>query len=146
MAVTSKIFLLCLFSVLLVLVVCDEASSESTVIQSFLATARAEKIINEQQFVSLLQLSERLATPLNKAAVTEPNVLWKIVSHFTLRNVVYFSGALLIIGAYTLFMTLAFEKFHHAGLSVIVAVQMVLFGGTGLVLWGSDELQLVGGL
>ncbi len=97
---------------------------------------------------SLLELArkEGVSTRATSSEPTQSSVFWRLYNQFTLLNVVYFSGALLVMGAYTLFMTLAFERFNNAGLSVIVGLQVGALGSIGLMLWGSDELQFVGGL
>lgn len=145
---TKRVLLLCLCSLVFTLVACDQPLNDGDVIQSFLSTARGEGIISEDQLSSLLQLArkEGVLTQATSTEPTQPTVFWRLYNQFTLLNVVYFSGALLIMGAYTLFMTLAFERFSNVGLSVIVGLQAGAFGSIGLMLWGSDELQFVGGL
>ncbi len=151
MSVQTVLFLsLCLL--LFALGGCDETSKEPAVIRDFLAASRAKDIISKQQLASLISFLEsyqqtaNLEIAMPNGTVKEPSVFWRVVSHFTLRNVLYFSGALLVMGAYTLFMTLAFEKFRYSGLSVVLGLQLAIFSGIGIKLWYSDELQLVGGL
>ena len=143
----SGVFLLCLCSLLFTLVACDQPLNDADVIQSFLSTARGEGIISEDQMSSLLELARKEGVSAQASSEpTQPSVFWRLYNQFTLLNVVYFSGALLVMGAYTLFMTLAFERFNNVGLSAIVGLQVGAFGSIGLMIWGSNELQFVGGL
>ena len=80
------------------------------------------------------------------AEQTKPSVFMRMYDHLTLLNVLYFSGALLIMGAYTLFMTLAWELAGAGGLSAIMATQVALSGAIGVMLWNSDDYQFLGGL
>ena len=78
---------------------------------------------------------------------TKQNFLMKFYNHLTLLNILYFGGALLVMGAYSLFMTLAYEKCSYVWLSGIMLVQVVAFGVAGITTWQkSEEFQLVGGL
>ena len=71
----------------------------------------------------------------------------KLYNQLTLLNILYFGGALLVMGAYTLFMTLAYENCGYAGMGGIMLVQVVLFGVAGITLWQHyQEFQFVGGL
>ena len=127
-------------------------------IQKFLIAAKSEQIINEDQFSRLQDLAVRLgdgaedvetiknANGLDSDALEQESIFFKIYNQFTLLKVVYVSGALLIMGAYTLFMTIAYETFNYWGLSVIMLFQVVLFGGVGMYFWGNDDYQFVGGL
>ena len=77
----------------------------------------------------------------------QPNLFMKFYNHLTLLNVLYFGGALLVMGAYTLFMTLAYENCHHGGLSGIMLVQVMAFGAAGITAWVHySDFQFVGGL
>ena len=77
----------------------------------------------------------------------QPNLFMKFYNHLTLLNVLYFGGALLVMGAYTLFMTLAYENCHHGGLSGIMLVQVMAFGAAGITAWVDySDFQFVGGL
>ena len=50
------------------------------------------------------------------------------------------------MGAYTLFMTLAWERFDSGRMAVLMCVQVAIFGAVGVSLWNSGEYQFVGGL
>jgi len=70
----------------------------------------------------------------------------RVYNHLTLLNVLYLSGAVLTMGAYSLFMTLAVEKLHYGGLSVIVGVQALAVGAAGVVAWDTVQYAYLGGL
>ena len=77
----------------------------------------------------------------------EQNLFMKFYNQLTLLNILYFGGALLVMGAYTLFMTLAYERSNYVGLSGIMLAQVAGFGLAGIVMWtNSDEFQFGGGL
>ena len=127
----------------------EEPVENETPFHRFLSAARAEGLISEDQLPSLLELAKKMggaATATPAPEPKEPSVFLKLYNQFTLLNVVYFSGALLIMGAYTLFMTIALEKFNHAGLSVIILIQTGVFGLVGVVFWGNEDYRFVGGL
>ena len=124
----------------------------------YLARARELGIISEDQLTGLQRLAEEMGG-LETLKVTveggegeegeleEASVFMRMYNQLTLLNVLYFSGALLIMGAYTLFMTLAWELWRQEGLSVVMVVQASLFGAVGVSLWlHSEEYQFVGGL
>lgn len=127
-------------------------------IQRLLTVAKSEQIINDDQFSRLLDLASRLRGGAEDVGTAkydnglvggefeQESIFFKIYNQFTLLNVVYVSGALLIMGAYTLFMTIAYETFNYWGLSVIMLFQVGLFGGVGMYFWGNDDYQFVGGL
>jgi hypothetical protein len=81
------------------------------------------------------------------ASPREPNFFMKFYNQLTLLNILYFGGALLVMGAYTLFMTLAYERCSYVGLSCIMLAQVAGFGLAGIFMWqNNDEFQFVGGL
>ena len=124
----------------------EEPVENETPFHRFLSAARAEGLISEDQLPSLLELAKKMGGAATAPEPKEPSVFLKLYNQFTLLNVVYFSGALLIMGAYTLFMTIALEKFNHAGLSVIILIQTGVFGLVGVVFWGNEDYRFVGGL
>ncbi len=124
-------------------------------LQAFLERAEVEGIISPEQAEQLGELAKRVGGveaegQSEREEEEEPrgeSVFKKMYNHLTLLNVLYFSGALLIMGAYTLFMTLAFEKCDANGLSFIMLLQTVLLGAVGVTLWiVSEDFQFVGGL
>ncbi len=70
----------------------------------------------------------------------------RVYNHLTLLNVLYLSGAVVVMGAYTIFMTMAVEKCSHTSLAGIMAVQVTLFGGAGVSLWYTVHYAYVGGM
>jgi len=58
-----------------------------------------------------------------------------MLSQLSLLNILYFAGALLVIGAMTLFMTLGMERFGGMGLFLISLLYAFIFGQTGVFLW-----------
>jgi len=70
----------------------------------------------------------------------------KMYNRLTLLNVLYFSGALLTMGAYTLFMTVAWETYGFGGIGTFMLFQVLGAGGLGLKLWTSGDYQFLGGL
>lgn len=74
------------------------------------------------------------------------SVFMNIYNHLTLLNVLYLSGAVIIMGSYSIFMTLAVERCSYGALSGIMLVQVVVSGGAGVSLWESDELAYAGGM
>ena len=124
----------------------------------FLESARSRGIITEEQESQLLSLAGELAhlfpqqdgaaaDSYDGAAAKEPSVFMRVYGHLTLLNVLYFFGALLIMGAYTLFMTLAWEACKGGGIAVVMLFQIVLFGSIGALLWiSSEDYQYLGGM
>ena len=83
---------------------------------------------------------------LEMPAEDTKNVFQRMYNQFSLLNVIYFSGALLIMSAYTLLMTIAWERFGGWSIAGIMAAQCSITGMLGITLWNTDEYQLVGGL
>ena len=69
----------------------------------------------------------------------------RMYNRLTLLNVLYFGGALLVMDAYSLFMTLAVEHCTMRGLSLIMIGQTLALGVAGRQLWTTDY-QFLGGL
>ena len=149
----------------------DTNHSSSIDLNEFLHRARKDDLIDQTTSNKLLQLAANLTgsaaahpTRLNlpgaekdgsptfikeetQQASREPNFFRKFYNQLTLLNILYFGGALLVMGAYTLFMTLAYERCSYAGLSWIMLVQVAGFGLSGIFMWeSSEEFQFVGGL
>ena len=131
------------------------------VLKQYLERAEVDGIIDKAVASKLLHL----ASTMNIIAVSreEPeavgptqedpqpsqqrnSVFMQVYGHLTVLNILYLSGAIVIIGAYTLFMTLAYEQCNHAVLSLIMGVQLLLFGYFGVVLWYSVEYAYAGGM
>ena len=121
---------------------------------ALLKVAESRGIINKGQTKSLLSLASELnsdPTSTIRRSEYDPttnkgdSVFLLMYNQLTLLNVLYFGGSLLIIGSYSLFMTLAFESFNKGGFSFIMIVQTALFGGVGVYLWNTSY-QFLGGL
>lgn len=149
--------LVLLAAVLLALTAVCEQSNTKEVLGEFLEAAKSAGIIDDTQLKNLnefaLQFSpQKSDTSSNEAAQevgenTKRSAFMRLYDHLTLLNVLYFGGALLVMGAYTLFMTLALEKCDYAGLAFILIIQAVAFGVTGVLIWlRTEEYQFVGGL
>lgn len=61
-------------------------------------------------------------------------------------HVLWFGGALLVLGAMTFFATVGFSSFGGGGLAVIALVYGAAFGAVGLGLWRRADLKVLGGL
>lgn len=152
MATPSRIVLLLLVATTACLAAESERGGIS--LQAFLDLAEDEGIVSTPQAEQLRELAARVGGMegggQEEREVSEPakkSVFMRMYNHLTLLNVLYFSGALLIMGAYTLFMSLAFESCASGGLSAIMLVQVVLLGVGGILLWIiSPDFQFVGGL
>lgn len=120
-------------------------------IEKFLVTAKEKGIISEEQYGQLMVLSmdkfqgEARESVNTQAGSSSQSVFVKMYNHLTLLNVLYFSGSLLIMGAYSLFMTLAFEHFTQRRWADMIALQAAGFGSVGLLIWNTDY-QFLGGL
>lgn len=147
-------------------------SNQSSIdLVDFLHLARTGGLINQTTSNKLLQLATNLtgsavhqaqlklssqeayssrekdASKSEQEKGREPNFFMKFYNQLTLLNILYFGGALLVMGAYTLFMTLAYERCSYAGMSCIMLAQVAGFGLAGIFMWqNNDELQFVGGL
>ena len=127
---------------------------DGILLQDFLELAESKGIITQDQLSHLRKLADELGGVKTAAPEVEleeepskESVFMKMYNQLTLLNVLYFSGALLIMGAYTLFMTLAWEMFGGGGISSVMLFQVVLSGGIGVMLWsGTEEYQFVGGM
>ncbi|MBI5132199.1 MAG: hypothetical protein HZA66_22380 [Rhodopseudomonas palustris] len=65
---------------------------------------------------------------------------------FDLVHLLWYAGALLVIGAMGLFSTLAFSSMGGKALAATAVVYALLFGGTGHYLWHGKQLRTPGGL
>ena len=128
-------------------------------LETFLKRAEKDEIVTKVQAEQLLKMAakeellEKLRLQLSKGpAVERPiapegkSLFMRMYNRFSLLSVIYFSGALLIMGAYTLLMTLAWERFGGWGIVGIMSLQLVSTGAAGITLWYTNEWQFVGGL
>ena len=74
------------------------------------------------------------------------NVFLQTYNQFTLLNVLYFSGALLVMGAFTLLSTLAWVNFGYGGVALILLIPVLLGGFLGVKLWDEGKYPVLGGL
>ena len=73
-------------------------------------------------------------------------VFLKTYNQFTFLNVLYFSGALLVTGAFTLFSTLAWTNFGYGGVTFILTIPLLSSGYLGIRLWDEASYPILGGL
>lgn len=148
----------------------DDNSNATIDLGELFRRAQNDRIINKNTSKQLLQLAanmtgskhptqlklprqessrekEKVDGLVSEEISGEHNFFMKFYNHLTILNILYFGGTLLVMGAYTLFMTLAYEKCNYVGLSGIMLIQVVVFGMGGVVMWHHyTELQFVGGL
>ena len=126
----------------------EELVEDRSPINRFLSAARAEGLISEDQLPSFHDLAKRIGvlTATSCSCTPETSETGVFLMHFTLLNVLYLGGAVLIMGAYVLLVTVTMEKFDRAGLSVIMSVQAGLFGFMGVVFSRIDDYHFAGGL
>ena len=130
----------------------EQSNKNLIVISTFLDKAKENDVISTQQFELLLAFAQEediLSTIQDVVTTTtkdnNPGVFTRMYNQLTLLNVLYFSGSLLIMGAYSLLMTLAYEHCTGVGLANVIAIQATAFGITGVLLWNT-EYQFLGGL
>ena len=128
-------------------------------LEAFLSKAVKDGILSKHQMQQLARRAtdegflDTLPTDKWTQSIPGPedtnkeSMFLRLYNQFTLLNVIYYSGALLTMGAYTLFMTLAWERwFGGWGIAGIMSAQCVVVGSVGVYLWSSQEYQFVGGL
>lgn len=125
-------------------------------LHNFLERAHTLGIITDRQELELKSLADDFGggAPEREGESYEDesysrvfsSVFLQTYNQFTLLNVLYFSGALLIIGAYTLFSTLAWVNFGHGGVGLMLLIPVLLCGGLGIHLWDGGNFQILGGL
>ena len=128
-------------------------------LKEYLNTAQAERIISASQLLTLQELAGRIGIPLDDVSeersvespsdtddTSSPGIFMKLYNRLTLLNVLYFGGALLVMGAATLFMTLAWERFSGITLFFLIAAICACSGTAGVVFWKTEEYEMAGGL
>jgi hypothetical protein len=68
------------------------------------------------------------------------------IGRLSLVHVLWFAGALLVLGAMSFFATLGFEAFGGGGLAVIAAIYASVFLAVGMRLWRDPSMKVMGGL
>lgn len=150
-------FLLLLAALLLLVPGWAESLEADQTLERYLERAESEGIIEKAQVPKLLLLARTMnlvggsnmpVAPQESydSAEQKSSMFMHVYNHLTLLNLLYMSGAVIIMGAYSLFMTLAYEQCNHAALSLIMLVQLLVFGGFGVVLWRSVEYAYAGGM
>lgn len=151
--------LIVLFLALAAVTTQDPPQKDGVVVEDYLEQAEKEGIITRAQVEQLKRLAgdrneaETVKTDHGREPETpsEPetaSLFIHMYNQLTLLNVLYFSGGVLIIGAYSLFMTLAWETrvCGGGGTSSVMTIQVVLSGAIGIRLWFTEEWQFLGGL
>ena len=135
-------------------------SEDDQTLLRYLERAEAEGILDEAQLSDLLQLARTMklsisprdqrdqgdAAPPEAHDDDDDSAFMRIYGHLTLLNVLYLSGAVIVMGAYSLFMTLVYEKLNHGMISGVMAAQVLLCAGGGIYLWYSEEYAYLGGM
>lgn len=159
----SLLILLLLLSTPLfnVLTIADDSIKDNNKVslKEYLNTAQAEEIISTSQLLRLQELASRIGIPLDDVSEKQsvesptdtnetsgPGIFMKLYNRLTLLNVLYFGGALLVMGAATLFMTLAWERFSGITLFFLIAAIAACAGTAGVVFWEMEEYEMAGGL
>ena len=150
--------LVSIFLLLLLFSSCWSLSPNATKELSILLKVSVDHgIINEEQLSAILSLASTTSSETNTWETPKENVLpdplppqgdsifLSMYNQLSLLNVLYFGGSLLIIGAYSLLMNLAWERFSKAGISGVMILQTVAFGLAGTCLWNTSY-QFLGGL
>ena len=151
-ALVSTFLLLLLFSS------CWSLSPNATKeLSTLLKVSVDHGIINEEQLSAILSLASTTASETNTWETPKEKVLpdplppqgdsifLSMYNQLSLLNVLYFGGSLLIIGAYSLLMNLAWERCSKAGISGVMILQTVAFGLAGTCLCNTSY-QFLGGL
>ena len=128
-------------------------------LMEFLGTAQVEGIISASQLQKLQSLANKrgilledvlekqsIHSPTDATVISSPGTFMKLYNRLTLLNVLYFGGALLVMGAGTLFMTLAWERFSGIALFFIIAAMSTCAGTAGVTFWRMEEFEMAGGL
>ena len=125
-------------------------------LHDFLKKAHALGIINEHQENQLrdLSLEDGRAPPLESSRERETesysqafsDAFLRTYDEFSLLNLLYFSGSLLVMGAFTLFSTLAWTNFGYGGVTLILLGPLLSSGFLGVKLWDEGTYPILGGL
>ena len=137
----------------------DSIKNKNISIKQFLRTAEVEGIISASQVLKLQSLANKIGLALddvlegqpvkssiNATVSASPGIFMKLYNRLTLLNVLYFGGGLLVMGAATLFMTLAWERFSGISLFFIVTAMSACAGTAGVTFWKMEEYEMAGGL
>jgi hypothetical protein len=99
--------------------------------------------LREEQIDGLVAVlrARHAGTPSPAASIARPKR-----TRFDLVHLLWYGGALIVMGAMGLFTTLAFEALGGMALAVIAVIYAVLFTVAGHFLWHRHNLQVPGGL
>ena len=155
----------CLLLVLLslpgVLKAGDNEVDGGITLRQFLERAHALGLISDRQELELQKLARQLYSEPAPASERDEEsssndgeslsqifstVFVRTYDQFSLLNVLYFSGALLVMGAFTLFSTLAWTNFGYGGVAVVLLIPLLLSGYAGIELWDEGSYPILGGL
>ena len=133
--------------------------NKKVTLNEFLRTAQVEGIISASQLLKLHQLADEIGLQLDDVPegrsvqaskdgtiTASPGIFMKLYDRLTLLNVLYFGGALLVMGAATLFMTLAWERFSGISLFFLIAAMSACAGTVGVMLWKMEVYEMAGGM
>jgi hypothetical protein len=99
--------------------------------QTDLQTAVEKKIITQPQMDTIIAIAQSSG---------------KVTPSLTFIHFMYYLGALIVIGAMGMFMTLGWESFGGTGIALISLCYASAFGFAGRVLWFKKGLKTAGGL
>lgn len=104
--------------------------------------------------LTLRPMDLELAVERGVISAEQKNALWQLLAHqaeqqpgprFDLPHLLWYAGALIVIGAMGLFTTLAFARWGGQALTITAALYALLFTVLGRHLW-QRQLQTPGGL
>lgn len=96
-----------------------------------LKNAANKNIISENQLKELLIIHQEI---------------YKNKPQLNFLSVIYYFGALLVIGAMGWFMTLGIEKLNSISIFLIASFYAILFYFAGYMLWFKKDFKIIGGL
>jgi hypothetical protein len=111
----------------------EPSSTPITLAEKDLRRAVAANILSDEQAERLWHFLQPQRGPVADRRLDFPRVA-------------YYLGALLVIGAMTVFMGLAWEPFGGLGICAIALTYAAAFVRVGCALWRRPELRIVGGL
>ena len=141
----------CVLLLLLVVTVAHQDTSAANTytehLSEFLKKAKTDAIIDEDQYRALVRLAKVSTAPesVDHEVSENQGIFMTMYNQLTLLNVLYFAGSLLIMGAYTLLMTLAWSRFNRTWLTYAMLGQFSFSGIMGVLLWNTSY-QFLGGL
>jgi hypothetical protein len=93
------------------------------------------------------------ATEQGVLSADQATTLWRVLSEragqrarFDLPHVAYYTGALIVIGAMTWFMTLAWDAWGGGALLAVAAAYAAVFGSVGWLMWTRSSYKVAAGM